>query len=289
MQNVACKVFVKMCIGSADIIAILLTAFRYLFEFWENQIVAASISVTERTHPIVDLFAPVNAQNNVTHLLVDEVQNFIIQQNAVRGNREAEFLIVLLLLAAPIGHQLLDHIKIHQRLAAEKVHFQIHAASGILNEEIQRLLSHFKTHQSTAAHIFAFVGKAVFASQIAVVRDMQAQRLHHCVPLLEINHSIPVYILTHQTQGLAPLAEQGAILLKGTDICNHLLNFRLRDIRLSRILFQHRLCNLRRSVLFPQLDHIISQVVHHMDTAAVDVQDNIISVALILMNHFPIH
>ena len=84
-----------------------------------------------------------------------------------------------LLLLPPISDQVLYHLPVQKRLPTEEIHFQIPPASGIRDQEIQRLLSHLITHQGSAAMIFPFFRKTVAARQIAVVGDMQAERLHH--------------------------------------------------------------------------------------------------------------
>ena len=88
-------------------------------------------------------------------------------------------LIVKLFLFSSIGDQVFDHLPVHQRLSAKKIHFQIPAASGIGNQKIQRSFSHFITHQRPAAMIFSFFRKTVAAGKIAVMGDMQTKRLHH--------------------------------------------------------------------------------------------------------------
>ena len=63
---------------------------------------------------------------------------------------------------------------------------QIHAAAGIRNQKIQRLFAHLKAHESPSAVVFPFLCEAVLAGKVAVVRDVQAQRLYNSLPLLEI-------------------------------------------------------------------------------------------------------
>ena len=45
---------------------------------------------------------------------------------------------------------------------------------GIGDQEIQRFLSHFKTHKGAPAMVLPFFREAVFAGQIAVMGNMKA-------------------------------------------------------------------------------------------------------------------
>ena len=85
----------------------------------------------------------------------------IIHKHAVGSKGKAEVFALLLFHAPCIRHKVLYHLKIHQRLAAEKVHLKIAAAAGIFHKEIQRTLAHFKAHHSPVAMIVALTGKAI--------------------------------------------------------------------------------------------------------------------------------
>ena len=45
-----------------------------------------------------------------------------------------------------IGHQLLNHAEIHQRLATEKIYLQILPGSGMRDQEIESLASDVVAH-----------------------------------------------------------------------------------------------------------------------------------------------
>ena len=106
-----------------------------------------------------------------------------------------------LLLLAAVGHQLFDHVKVHQRLAAEEVHFQVAAGAGVLDQEIHGPLAHLKAHQGTVALVAALRGKAVGAVQVAGVRHMQAERLDHGAAVLEVERHVLVDIGAPQLAG----------------------------------------------------------------------------------------
>ena len=130
---------------------------------------------------VVDFLAAVQAQDHVVALLVAEVDDIIVNEHAVGGHGEAEVLIVDLLLLTAVGNQLFDHVKVHQRFAAKKVHFKVAAGAGVFDQEVHGTLAHFKAHQRTVALIAALRSKAVGAVQVAGVCNMQAQGLDHGV------------------------------------------------------------------------------------------------------------
>ena len=91
-----------------------------------------------------------------------------------------------LLLLPTIGHQPLTHIPVQQRLAAKEVHFQIPAAGTVGNEIVQCLLAHFIGHDLTLAVVLSLAGKAVFARQVAIVGNMQANGLQYPLAAFEL-------------------------------------------------------------------------------------------------------
>ena len=116
-------------------------------------------------HPVavVNFLAPVQAQNHVVALPVGKFHDLFIQEDAVGGEGEAEVLVVDGLQAPGVAHQLLDHIKVHQRFAAEEVHLQVLPGAGVLNEEVQRPLAHLQGHNRPLAVVLALARKAVGA------------------------------------------------------------------------------------------------------------------------------
>ena len=94
--------------------------------------------------------------------------------------------IVNLLLLSSICHKIFDNLPVHQRLPAEEVYFQVSSASGICDQEIQRLFPYFIGHHRTSSMIFALLGKTVFARQIAVMGNMETERLYYCLSFHDI-------------------------------------------------------------------------------------------------------
>lgn len=92
------------------------------------------------------LLAPIKAQYNVAHFLIGKIYNVVVNKHAVRGKREAEVFVFFLFYAARIGYKLLHNIEIHQRLAAEEVHFKIVPRAGVFNKEVKRALADLVAH-----------------------------------------------------------------------------------------------------------------------------------------------
>ena len=111
-------------------------------------------------------------------------------------------LVVDLLLLPAVSYQVLHDLPVHQRLAAEEIHFQVPALSGILDQEIQRFLSHLIGHKRPASVVFAFFREAVFTRQVAVVGDVETERLHHRLPLLHFVNIVFIYVPREQTSFL---------------------------------------------------------------------------------------
>ena len=77
-----------------------------------------------------------------------------------------------LFLFPSIGNQLFYHIKIHEWLSSEEIHFKIFPVSGVCNQEIKCLFSCLIRHQGSSSMIFALFRKAIAACQIAVMCNM---------------------------------------------------------------------------------------------------------------------
>ena len=97
------------------------------------------------------------------HFLVGKLDDIVIDQQAIGGQGEPEILVVEFLLFPCVGHHILDHLPVHQRLAAEEIYLQIPAGAGVGNEEIDGLFAHLQGHESPVALVLALTGKAVVA------------------------------------------------------------------------------------------------------------------------------
>ncbi|CAK7057919.1 MAG: hypothetical protein DELT_03051 [Desulfovibrio sp.] len=131
--------------------------------------------------------APINADDHVFHFLIDKIRHFVRHVIGVRRQCKTNVFTVYLLLLPPIFHGLLHNVKIHQRFPAEKIHLEVPAAAGMRNEEINRRHCRIRVHQRARAVVFAGVGKAVRAPEVAVLRNEQAQSFNHgriklCIP-----------------------------------------------------------------------------------------------------------
>ena len=194
MDHILGKIRVIVRICASHIIIHLVPALGCLLIFRKDLVIAA-LPAPVGTHQVMDLFSAVYAEYQICHLLIRKLHDFIIEQHAVGGQRKAEFLMVRLLQRPAVSDQVFYHLPVHKRLPAEEIHLQIHPAAGVRHEEIQRFLSHFQTHQRPSAVVFALPRKAVFTCQIAVVGNVQAERLHYRLPVFEGIYVVLVDIL----------------------------------------------------------------------------------------------
>ena len=169
----------------SHIIIHLLSALSQLLKL-RNDLLIAALSSPVGTHPVVDFFSPVDAENYIAHFFIDKFHNFFVQKNAVGRQRKAEFFMKSLLQAPSVCHQILYHLPVHQRLPAEKIHFQVDPVPRIRHKEIQRLSPRFIAHQSPSSMIFSFFCKTISASQVTVMGHMQTKRLDYRFPFFKI-------------------------------------------------------------------------------------------------------
>ena len=66
---------------------------------------------------------------------------------------------------------------VHQRFPAEEIDFQMLSGSAVLHQKVERALADVQRHEHARPVEISRSGKAVFASEIAVVRNMQAHGL----------------------------------------------------------------------------------------------------------------
>ena len=258
--------------GPPHIVILSFPGFDQLLELRHNPVPAA---VSGIVHPaaVMDFLPSVQAEHHVAHFPVGKIDDVIVNQHAVGGQGEAEILVLFLLDAAGISHQLLHHVKIHQRFAAEEVHFQVAAGAGMGHKEIQGLFSHLVGHNSPVPVILALAGKAVGAVQVAGMRDVKAQGLDHAGGLL----------LQFSGHGLKHVRrEQGSLFLQGGNLIPALPDFR-------GILPEtggHFRNDLLPGFLLIAADDLIGDLIHHMHRPGAGVNDDIPVVQMITMNHF---
>ena len=125
--------------------------------------------------------------------------------------------------------------------------------------------------------VLALLGKAVPAGKIAVMGNVQTQRFYHGRPLFEIHDIILIGILRKK---LSRIYERLYLV-------NRFLCFR------PAVLFRQSSYNFIPGIRFRRcpvnpLYNVIGDIVHYMNRSAVYIQNNIIAVILILMNHYNI-
>ena len=177
-------------------------------------------------------------------------------------------LVFLFFDAAGIGNQPLDHVEVHQRFAAEKVHLQIVAGTGVFHQKVQRTLAHLKRHQRTITMVFSLTGKAVGAIEIAGVGNVQAKRLDHA-------GGLGLQLARHGGKGI--LGEQLSRRFQPGDLVVTFADLIRRHTVCALILFPQFFNNGVTALCFKQRDHVVSQFVHGMYRTGANVQHNIVT------------
>ena len=176
VEQVVGKVHSVVCERTANVVILAAALFNETLEIGHDGIVAALARVVF-AEMVVDFLASVKAEHDVVHFLIQEVDDFIVDQNAVGREGEAEVLVVLLFNASCVSNELLDDVPVHEGLAAEEVNLKVSSRARIFDQKIESLFTDFKAHQRAFALIFALAGKAVGAVQIAGVRNVETERL----------------------------------------------------------------------------------------------------------------
>ena len=172
------KVGVGVGEGAAHIVALAASGLDKALELGHD-LLPAPVAGVVHAIAIVDLLAAVKRKDHVVALPVGKVDDLVVYQHAVGGKREAEVLARSLLDGAGVGHKVLDHLEVHQGLAAEEVHLQVFPGAGVGHQKIERLLADLKRHEGPLAVVFALACKAVGAVEVAYVGHVQAKRLDH--------------------------------------------------------------------------------------------------------------
>ena len=215
-------------------------------------------------------FSSVNTEHYVAHLFVHKLLYLIIQKHTVGCQCKTEILVVDLLLLTSVSNQILYYLPVHKRLSTEEIHFQISSVTGVRNEEIQCFLSYLIAHEGTASMVLALLCKAVATGQVAVMGNVQTQRLHdRLLGSYNIVNIVFINILCIQLSFLDQLVK---ILSCLPDI-------------LLRVLVLQEIHGLLQSLFLIIRDHIINQIIHHMDGSAVHIQQDVITIIFILVNH----
>jgi hypothetical protein len=118
--------------------------------------------------------------------------------------------------------------------------------------------------------ILSLPGKAVLTGQVAVMCDVEAKRLYDSRTVLEIKDRIAVNIP----------GKQLSFPLQIPDLLQRFLNLRLR-IPSAQLPDDVLIGNGR--ILLQEGDRFIDQIIHYMNTAAVHIENDVISVASILV------
>ena len=176
--NIFQKIGILMGEGAAHIIVFALSCLHQFLKFGYNSLPTALACIIHTVF-VVDLFTTVQGQNHIAHFFIGKFDHIVINEQAVGGQCKTKVFAVFFFNTAGICHQILDHLKIHQRFATKKVNLQVATGAGIGNQKVQCGLTNLKTHYRPFSVIFALTCKTVLTVQITSMGNVQAQRLNH--------------------------------------------------------------------------------------------------------------
>ena len=172
-----------------------------------------------------------------------------------------------------VRHGFLTELKVQQRLTTEEIDLEIPTVSGILYQEVDRTLSGLDGHDTFLTMKLSLGCEAVAAVQITGMCHEETECLHHRGLLLEIAGGLLIDILRKELSLLRQLM----------DIREGIRELLRRCFRMHRAkLFRRRLLT---HAAVDQMDRVISQVVGHMNACAVYIENDVITIEFILMNH----
>ena len=175
-QHVVAKVEVAGGVGAAHVVLPVAAQVDQLLRPFHG-LVERALAVDHGAHVVVHLAAAVDGEDDVVHLAVQKLDALVGQAQGVGGDGELEMLVVLLFQLAGVEHQVVHHVVVHQRFAAEEVHLQLMAVAGMGHQPVERFLARLQRQKRALAVEVARGGKAVAAAQVAVVRRVQAHGL----------------------------------------------------------------------------------------------------------------
>ena len=269
------KVGVGVGEGPPHIVVLPLPGLHQLLELG-NDLLPAAVSCIVHPVAVMDLLAAVQTQHHIAHLPVGEVDDVVVDEHPIGGQGKAEVLAPLLLHAAGIGHQPLHHVEIHQRLTAEEVYLQIVPGTGMIHEEVQRLLAHLIAHQRPVAVVLALTGEAVGAVEVAGVGHMEAQ-------CLDDSGGAGLQLPGHGGKGI--LGEELPGVLQRQQLIVALLQLRPGHVLPIPVLLRQRIHQRLPLLRLEPGDHVIGHLVHGVDGARAHIQYHAQVTQLILMYH----
>ena len=161
---------------AADVVMLVPARTHELFDLFDDEI-EAPLAVHRLSHGVVHFGAAVQREDDVLHLLVEEFDGLVVEKKAVGRRREEETLAELCGLFLGVIDGIFDDAEVHQGLAAEEVDFEHLPLSALSEQKVDGGKRRLAAHHFALGVVRALVGKAVLAAQVAVVRDVQAQRL----------------------------------------------------------------------------------------------------------------
>ena len=252
--------------GAADIVFFPVPVGHAVLQVLHDLVIGA-FSVHIGTHAVMHFLPAVQGQDEADVVVGEIFHLLLIQQHAVGGEGHFDFLVVFLFLLMDVINGLLHHMPVHERFAAEEIQFAVFSGAAVGNEEIHASSCHVKGHEHAPLAVAALPCKAVLAAEIAVMGNVQAQRLDDR-PVFNGHFIVGVH-----------RRKEDFLLNQFIQVIHHFIQFLFLIGR--RQIGQHHITVF--SVI--KFQYLICYVIHHMNNAAVYIHHNVHAVLTETMNH----
>jgi hypothetical protein len=157
--------------GPSDIILTVLT-FLYKILIILRDDTISPFSVDRMPHTVIHFRSAVYTEYDIHHIIIDVIDLFVIQQDAICRDRKADILVIFGFNGPSVFDELLNHFKVEKRFSSKKIDLKIVSAARIPDQKIDGLFSCFQTEQAAVPLKSALIGKAVFTSDVAVMGNV---------------------------------------------------------------------------------------------------------------------
>ena len=224
----------------------------------------------------MNILSAVKRKHNIAHFLVAKVDYFIVNKHTVCCKSKAEILVKFLFLLSAVFDKLFAHIPVEKRFSAEKVNFKILSCATLFNQKVECSFADFKAHQAfVGTAVFAFARKTVFAVEVASVCNMKANGFDYTLTLFEFLCGCFKSVLR----------KKSAVCNKALNILKTFLNILVGYICSVGIFVKNICLDFVFCIFFVSGDNIICNLVNAVNTSAVLVKNDIVSVQFVCVYH----
>ena len=263
------KIEVVFCIRSADVIFFAIAVFRRIDLIGSTSLIRA-VATGIRAHAVVNFRTAVEAQDEADVIIRQILDLGWIEEHAVCRQGQFEYFIVNFFLFPDVFNGLFDDVEVHQRFTAKEVDFAVLAfAFCTFDKQVDSPFGYVEAHEFPLVRIVvALGGKAILTAQVAIVSDIQAQRLDDRFffgnDFEVFRHRRKEHFLFDKpvqfSQGFVQIL---FIISPGKSLIDSVFIGTVIDV-----------------------EDIVSHLVDDVDNAAVDIEEHVSAVLTVFMNHW---